>query len=192
MEDTLLIDAVERFANGEMSVQEKTYFEDLRKNNPELDQAVVEYLFFMNEIQKHSKAKNFKNALHEVESKLLIEGFITKGSTAGKAKVLQLWGKYKRTIAVAASIAGLVSIFIASVVSSVSNNGSDTNLKPLVEKLNSQESKTRQLETKLNKLEAGTTASKTPVKPRLDARFRATGFLIDASNNYNITNAHVE
>ena len=59
MEDTLLIDAVERFANGEMSVQEKTYFEDLRKNNPELDQAVVEYLFFMNEIQKHSKAKKF-------------------------------------------------------------------------------------------------------------------------------------
>ena len=191
MEDTLLIDAVERFANGEMSVQEKTYFEDLRKNNPELDQAVVEYLFFMNEIQKHSKAKNFKNSLHEVESKLLIEGFITKGSTAGKAKVLQLWGKYKRTIAVAASIAGLVSIFIASVVSSVSNNGSDTNLKPLVEKLNSQESKTRQLETKLNKLEAGTTASKTPVKPRLDARFRATGFLIDANNNYIVTNAHV-
>jgi len=191
MEDTLLIDAVERFANGEMSVQEKTYFEDLRKNNPELDQAVVEYLFFMNEIQKHSKAKNFKNALHEVESKLLNEGFLTKGSMAGKAKVLQLWGKYKRTIAVAASIAGLVSIFIASVVSSVSNNGSDTNLKPLVEKLNSQESKTRQLETKLNKLEAGTTASKTPVKPRLDARFRATGFLIDANNNYIVTNAHV-
>ncbi|MBK7089988.1 MAG: trypsin-like peptidase domain-containing protein [Chitinophagaceae bacterium] len=191
MEDTLLIDAVERFANGEMSVQEKTYFEDLRKNNPELDQAVVEYLFFMNEIQKHSKAKQFKNALHEVESKLLNEGFLTKGSMAGKAKVLQLWGKYKRTIAVAASIAGLVSIFIASVVSSVSNNGSDTNLKPLVEKLNSQESKTRQLETKLNKLEAGTTASKTPVKPRLDARFRATGFLIDASNNYIVTNAHV-
>jgi len=191
MEDTLLIDAVERFANGEMSVQEKTYFEDLRKNNPELDQAVVEYLFFMNEIQKHSKAKNFKNSLHEVESKLLNEGFLTKGSMAGKAKVLQLWGKYKRTIAVAASIAGLVSIFIASVVSSVSNNGSDTNLKPLVEKLNSQESKTRQLETKLNKLEAGTTASKTPVKPRLDARFRATGFLIDASNNYIVTNAHV-
>ncbi|MBK7346012.1 MAG: trypsin-like peptidase domain-containing protein [Chitinophagaceae bacterium] len=191
MEDTLLIDAVERFANGEMSVQEKTYFEDLRKNNPELDQAVVEYLFFMNEIQKHSKAKNFKNALHEVESKLLNEGFLTKGSMAGKAKVLQLWGKYKRTIAVAASIAGLVSIFIASVVASVSNNGSDTNLKPLVEKLNSQESKTRQLETKLNKLEAGTTASKTPVKPRLDARFRATGFLIDANNNYIVTNAHV-
>ncbi len=191
MEDTLLIDAVERFANGEMSAQEKTYFEDLRKNNSELDQAVVEYLFFMNEINKHSKAKQFKNTLHEIESKLLNEGFINKGSVTGKAKVLQLWGKYKRTIAVAASIAGLVSIFIASVVSSVSNNGSDTNLKPLVEKLNSQESKTRQLETKLNKLEAGTAASKTPVKPRLDARFRATGFLIDASNNYIVTNAHV-
>lgn len=191
MEDTLLIDAVERFANGEMSAQEKTYFEDLRKNNPEMDQAVVEYLFFLNEVQKHSQARSFKNNLHEVESKLLNEGFITKGSSQGKAKVIQLWSKYKRTIAVAASIAGLVSIFIASVVSSVSNSGSDTNLKPLVEKLNSQESKTRQLETKLNKLEAGSATSKTPVKPRLDARFRATGFLIDATNNYIVTNAHV-
>ena len=60
MEDTLLIDAVERFANGEMSVQEKTYFEDLRKNNPELDQAVVEYLFFMNEIQNTARQSNLK------------------------------------------------------------------------------------------------------------------------------------
>lgn len=191
MEDILLIDAVERFANGEMSAQEKTLFEDLRKNNPDLDQAVVEYLFFMNEVHQHSKARAFKNTLHEVESKLLNEGFITKGSTTGKAKVIQLWSKYKRTIAVAASIAGLVSIFIASVVSSVSNKGNDSNLKPLVEKLNSQESKTRQLETKLNKLEAGNASTKTPVKPRLDARFRATGFLIDATNNYIVTNAHV-
>ncbi|HMU23422.1 MAG TPA: serine protease [Ferruginibacter sp.] len=191
MEDILLIDAVERFANGEMSAQEKTLFEDLRKNNPDLDQAVVEYLFFMNEVHQHSKARAFKNTLHEVESKLLNEGFITKGSTTGKAKIIQLWSKYKRTIAVAASIAGLVSIFIASVVSSVSNKGNDSNLKPLVEKLNSQESKTRQLETKLNKLEAGNASTKTPVKPRLDARFRATGFLIDATNNYIVTNAHV-
>lgn len=59
MEDTLLIDAVERFANGEMSVQEKTYFEDLRKNNPELDQAVVEYLFFYERNPKTQQSKKF-------------------------------------------------------------------------------------------------------------------------------------
>ena len=45
MEDTLLIDAAERFARGEMSAEEKIFFEELRKQNPELDQLVVEQLF---------------------------------------------------------------------------------------------------------------------------------------------------
>lgn len=187
MEDTLLIDAVERFVKGEMSLEEKIYFEDLRKNNPELDQAVVEQLFFLNELNKYSDTKNFKHSLHEVEAKLTEEGFISKASPKARGKVVQLWNKYKRTIGVAASIAGIVSIFIASLVSAVTTNKA-TNIKPLVEKLNEQDNKTRQLENKINLLEAAAPAI---IKPRLDAKFRATGFLIDAGNNYIVTNAHV-
>ncbi|MDB5203816.1 MAG: hypothetical protein JWQ27_3225 [Ferruginibacter sp.] len=190
MEDTLLIDAVERFVKGEMSSQEKIYFEELRKNNPELDQAVVEQLFFLNELDNYGTAKNFRHTLHEVEAKLTDEGFLLKATpVVGKAKVIQLWQKYKRTIAVAASIAGLVSIFIASLVSAVSSNV-EPNIKPLVEKLNDQADKTRQLENKVNQLEASTTVL--PVaKPILVSKFRATGFLIDVGNNYIVTNAHV-
>src|SRR6478609_2457009 len=102
MEDTLLIDAVERFVNGEMSAQEKIYFEDLRKNNPELDQAVVEQLFFLNELNNYGGTKSFKHALHEVEANLVSEGFISKAPAKQPAKVIQLWNKYKRITAVAA------------------------------------------------------------------------------------------
>ena len=49
MDDTLLIDAVERFLNGEMSPEE-SYFEEIRKNNPDVDQAVVEQIFFIHEL----------------------------------------------------------------------------------------------------------------------------------------------
>lgn len=190
MEDTLLIDAAERFVKGEMSPEEKIYFEDLRKNNPDLDQAVVEQIFFLNELNKYSSKKNFKHSLTEIEAKLITEGFIAKAASKSKGKVVQLWNRYKRTIAVAASIAGIVSIFIASLVSAVTTNKA-TNIKPLVEKLEEQDNKTRQLENKINLLEAAAPVVPAIIKPRLDAKFRATGFLIDAGNNYIVTNAHV-
>ncbi|MEO5983985.1 MAG: serine protease, partial [Ferruginibacter sp.] len=63
MEDTLLIDAAERFARGEMTAEEKLFFEELRKQNPELDQLVVEQLFFLNELERYGSTKNFKHIL---------------------------------------------------------------------------------------------------------------------------------
>lgn len=189
MEDTLLIDAVERFVNNEMSAEERIYFEELRKNNPELDQAVVEQMFFINELHHFSDTKNFKYKLHDVESKLVDEGFISKQVLKGKAKIIQLWSKYKRTIGVAACIAGLVSLLIAGITSAVTTT-KETNTKLLVEKLDATDNKTKQLERKINQIVA---ASTTPVtgKLTLDAKFRATGFLIDANNNFIVTNAHV-
>ena len=135
MEDSLLIDAVERFANGEMGEQEKIYFEDLRKNNPDLDQAVVEYMFFLNELNNYGATRNFKHTLNEVETKLADDGFVFRAPLKGKAKVVQLWNKYKRTIAVAASIAGVVSLCIGTVVTAV-NTGKETDIKPLVSIIN--------------------------------------------------------
>ena len=191
MEDSLLIDAVERFMNGTMPEQERVYFEELRKNNQELDQSVVEHMFFLNELNKFGAARSFKHSLHEVENKLADEGFVFRKPLTGKAKVIHLWGKYKRTIAVAASIACVVSLFIASLISSVSNKEA-SNIKPLVEKINEQAVKTKQIENKINQLQvqAGTPVPE-KIKVPITSKFRGTGFIIDASNNYIITNAHV-
>ena len=187
MEDTLLIDAAERFVRGEMSAEEKIYFEDLRKNNPELDQAVVEQLFFLNQLDTYSAAKNFKGLLIDVENKLAEENFLSRTTTIPKGKLIQIWQRYKKDIAVAASIAGLVSLLIATAVSTATTS-KETDIKPLVKELNNQKDRQRKLETKINKLEAeGLTSD----KPAFDSRFRATGFMIDASNNYIVTNAHV-
>ncbi len=189
MEDSLLVDAVERFADGSMSEQERIYFVDLRKNNPELDQAVVEHLFFLNELNNFSDTRNFKHCLTEVEQKLADEGFVFRKPFSGRAKVVQLWSKYKRTVAVAASIACVVSLFIASIISSVGNKTDRNNIKPLVEKIKIQEAKQRQIENKINQLQAG--AAVVVEKPRVNSKFRGTGFLIDVVGNYLITNAHV-
>lgn len=190
MEDILLIDAAERFVNGEMSAEEKIYFEDLRKNNPELDQAVVEQLFFLNQLNQYSDHKNFKSLLNEVESNLINENFIAERSHKPTAKIIQLWHRYKKTIAVAASIAGFVSILMASLVTTVTTKN-DNNINPLVQKINEQEDKTRKIEKKLDQLAEEGAVANTPTKPTLNSSFRATGFMIDAANNYLVTNAHV-
>ena len=191
MEDTLLIDAAERFARGEMTTEEKLFFEELRKQNPELDQLVVEQLFFLNELERYGSSKNFKHILQETEGKLINEGLITKSPLQGKAKVVYLWKRYKRTIAVAASIAGIVSIISASVISTFhSEKNKDINL--LVGKIIEQDKEISRIKSKTDQLVAAKeTAVVVPPKQRLDAKFRATGFLIDANNNYIVTNAHV-
>lgn len=187
MEDTLLIDAAERFVNGEMSPEEKIYFEDLRKNNPELDQAVVEQIFFLNQLDSYSSAKNFKATLAEVEGKLIGEQFIQKAQSVQQGKLIQLWSRYRRTVAVAASIAGVVSLFIATVVSTTANPKENT--QQLVEKISGVEAKTRTMERKIDALESK--GAILPSRPTVEATFRATGFMIDATNNYIVTNAHV-
>ena len=188
MEDTLLIDAIERFVNGEMSKQEVIYFEDLRKKNPELDQAVVDQMYFLNQLTAFGDKKALKHDLQEVEAKLEGQGFLTRSNKNETSKVVSLWKKYKRTIAVAASIAGLVSFFIATLLNTVTNQNESQETVLLSAKIVEQDKKQKLIEDKVEALAA---AAPIEVKLRIDSKFRATGFMIDATNNYIVTNAHV-
>jgi S1-C subfamily serine protease len=188
MNDTLLLDAIERYRSGEMSPQEITFFEELRKNNPEIDEFAAEHNFFLGELDKLSEVRSFRQNLNEVESKLTNEGIISEKNSKGKAKLVYLWSRYRRTITVAAAIAGVVSISTATIVSMYSEKKKVESLTPLVaNKINILESKVKQLENTLND---GSVTIKKPTRPKFEASFRATGFLLDG-NGYIITNAHV-
>ena len=188
MDDTLLLDAIERYRNGEMSASEITFFEELRKNNPDIDQLAAEHNFFLGELEKMSDRKAYRHNLNEVENKLTNEGIISRREARGKAKIIYLWNKYRRTIAVAACIAGIVSISTATIVSMYSETKKAAAITPLVDhKLNQVVNRLNQIETQLNVASARVAAS---VKPNFEANFRATGFLVD-ENGYIMTNAHV-
>ena len=185
MDENLLLDAVERYNNGEMNDQEKLFFEELRKNNADIDEVAAEHTFFLAQLEKMSEQKSFKRNLNEVESKLINEGVISHSKGRTKARVVYLWNRYRRTIAVAAAIAGVISFSTASLISKYSENKKAAVITPLVDnKLNQFEHKLNQIEHKLND------ATATPSKPKFEANFRATGFLVDG-NGYIITNAHV-
>lgn len=184
MDDTLLLDAIERYKKGEMTAQERTFFDEMRKSNPEIDQMTVEHTFFLNELERLGDRKAYKHILDEVENTLVNEGVIAKKQLKGKAKVVYLWNKYRRTIAVAACIAGIVSISTATIVSMYSENKQATDLQPLVANIKDLEA---QVDDMKDKIDSATAA---PILPKFTANFRATGFLIDG-NGYIATNAHV-
>ncbi len=187
MEDLLLMDTVERYVKGEMDAVERTNFEDLRKNNPAIDQSVVEHIYFLNEIEKYGRTKRLKHTLNETFLTLTDQGIIKTNSLEGKAIVVYLWNRYKKTIGVAASIAIIVSIVCASIIS-IFSPGKQNNIKPLVEKLKEQDDKYKKLEKQIGQLNKINQQSE---KPRLESKFRATGFMIDVNNNFIVTNAHV-
>lgn len=190
MNESIITEMLEKYLRGELSETERDQLDELRKNNPEVDQLVVENLFFLKQLDSYGNTKRLKASINETVSKLIVEGFITPATSVKKAPILHLWNRYKKTIAVAASIASIVSVISALAISSLSVEKID-NIKPLVEKLKEQDNKYKSLEKKIENINNNTQPSNTEEKPRLESKFRATGFIIDVNNNYLVTNAHV-
>lgn len=183
MDELLLIETVERYLKGEMNQQERAFFEEIRKKNPDVDQLVVEHTFLFNQLDKQANIKAFKHNLYEVENTLAEEGIIAKKQLTGKDKVVFLWKKYKRSIAVAASIAGIVSIVTTASISTYKNKVDNGNITDLMAKINKTE---KDVATIKSSIKDNTVINNTPSNPG----FRATGFLIDGKG-FIVTNAHV-
>ena len=120
MDDIKILDAVEKYIQGEMNPDERLYFENLRKTNPEIDQLVVEHTLFLQQMNRFGEWKKFKSALHDTHIHLAEQGKINSAKLTGKAKVVYLWKRYRRVAAIAASIAGITAITISVLVWSLS------------------------------------------------------------------------
>ncbi|HYF33618.1 MAG TPA: serine protease [Chitinophagaceae bacterium] len=177
-----MLDAVERYIRGEMNSQERVYFEQLRKSNPEVDQLVVEHTMFLNQLEKFGDHKQFKACLNEVHNSLSEAGVIKE--QAPKAKVFELFRKHKKILGVAASIAGFTALAIAGMVSYYSRQANNADLEQLRREFKHEVAKkTNEVRNELNRK-----ISKAPENaPVLSG---GTGFLIDGKG-YLVTNAHV-
>jgi serine protease Do len=143
---------------------------------------VVEHTFFLNEVEQFGAIKNFRHSLIEAEAKLTEEGVINPLKLQGKAKVAFMWKKYKRIAAVAATIAGIVSIFTAGLTSAYNNNKPNPGYEQLVRELADIKAGQKKTNIELNDVKKTILNSK-PISG-------GTGFLIDGQG-YLITNAHV-
>jgi serine protease Do len=179
MQETIMLDAIERYIRGEMLPEERVFFEELRKSNPAVDQMVVEHTLFLQEMSAYGEQKNFRAQLNEMHKGLVRAGEIKE---VPPAKLVFLWKKYKRVVWVAASIAGITALFISSLITYVSPKVDDGKLQQLNRRITDQDKKLNYLNNRFNQGR--------PLPE--DAHFTSggTGFLIDAKG-WLVTNAHV-
>jgi serine protease Do len=186
MDDIKILDAVERYIRGEMKPDERLYFEQLRKTNPEVDQLVVEHTLFLQQMNRFGEWRKFKQALHDTHTDLAEQGKINSSKLKGKAKVVYLWKRYRRVTAIAASIAGITTLSILAIMNSLTPRVKDTKVQELVHTVNVLKRNQKALDDKINFVDRKNSQPiiATPV------RYNGTGFLIDAKGLM-ITNAHV-
>lgn len=142
MDDLLLLDAVERYLRGEMNEADKAQFEQMRNTNPDIDQLVVEQQAFLNQLEKYGQQKEMKHQLHLAHSRLLEQQLISETVAEPKtATVIEFWKRYKRTIAVAASIAGITALSISAAMQLFAPKASQGYLQNLSKKVNALENR---------------------------------------------------
>ena len=183
MDDLQLLEATERYHRGEMTAEEKQAFETLRANNPDLDQQVVAHLLFIKQMGDLGDRKAFKTGLNEIHHSLKESGEIKE--LTPKVRPLGFIIKYRRVIAVAASIAGFTALAISSIVNYVTPKANTAYVEQLSRKVHNLEKKQNALR---NQIVDKVKEPKIPVDVNIQSG--GTAFLVDGKG-YLLTNAHV-
>ncbi len=188
MNEIILIDAAERYLNGQMNAEEKAMFEQLRKTNPEVDQLFVEHSLFLQEFERYGGVRTVKHNLHEVHNQLLQDGVIKEEELTGAAKVVNLWKRYKRTISIAASIAGVTALSISSMTLLFAPKNDTKQIQQLVGEMKDIKKKVTQQDNRISSFV--TAAAADPKSTDKNITGIGSAFLIDGKG-YLVTNAHV-
>ena len=186
MEDILLLNSIERYLDGKMLPDEKAFFEELRKTQPQIDQMVVEHKFFLHQMEEFGNRNDFKDSLESIHAKLSANGEIKNDnqSSGFTGKVIQLWNRSKKVAAIAATIAGITALFITMLAMYFSPSVNKIQLERLSRVIDQIKEKQDITNNALIKA----TEPKIPKGATLTSG--GTAFLIDG-NGYLVTNAHV-
>lgn len=192
IEDIKLLEAVERYISGQMSPDERVHFEQLRKSNTEVDQMVVEHTFFLHQMNRFDEVKNFKTILSDTHIHLGEKGLIKAPRLKGKAKVVYLYNRYKRTASIAASIAGITALTISALVWSLSPGkpANKTDIENLSRDIRIVDRKVNQVKQEVLDQKINSGKDQTSFDQTIEYISGGTGFLID-TKGYLVTNAHV-
>jgi serine protease Do len=179
MREEQLLEVIERYLNGEMNAGERSEFEQLRKENADIDSRVIEHQQFTGLLKQYGERVILEkrlNAIHqEIDVHALSEEVIVHPSW-----IIQLWRNHHSKISVAASIA-IFAVLGTLFFTGYLNNSSYTELGLKVDRLDQSNQK---LTKTISALSSGPKKSVTPDK------YRGTGFAI-TSNGLIATAYHV-
>ncbi len=176
MRDEELSEVIERYLNGELNAVERAQFEQLRKENADIDNQVIGHQQFTGLLKQYGERVALEkrlNAIHqEIDVHALAEEVMIHPSW-----IVQLWRNHHSKISVAASIAIFAILSTLFITGNLNNNSSYTELRREVDRL------------RYNQSHVTTSIKQSPSKGTAD-KYRGTGFAI-TSNGLIATNYHV-
>jgi len=178
MRDEQLLETIERYLAGSMNADERRAFEQLRMENAELDQRVIEHQQFVGILKHYGERVELESRLNAIHSEIDVHTLVEE-ATERPAWIVQLWRNHHSKISVAASIAIFAILGTLFVTGSLSTKSGYEEMVREVGKLRSDLTK--------GKYAKVTTPVRTPVT---SDRYRGTGFAI-TSGGLIATNYHV-
>jgi S1-C subfamily serine protease len=147
----------------------------------------VEHTLFLQQMNRFGEWKKFRSTLNDVHTDLAEQGKINFAKLKGKAKVVYLWKRYRRTAAIAAVIAGVTTLTISALVWSLSPKPDNQKLQDLSREMSQVKNDQKVTKAEVNILKD---KIKPNVKEQPEFKSGGTGFLVDGKG-YLVTNAHI-
>jgi S1-C subfamily serine protease len=185
MDENQFLELAEKYLKGEMTAEEAMHFEQLRSTNPELDQLVVSHALFLQSLGHYGEVRELKHQLHDIHQKLSDEGRIKSLELTSSAKVVNFWKRYRRTITIAASIAGITALCVNIMTWVIAPKTNDRRVQELVKTVDAIRNKQNQQDKKINHI---ANATKLPSDKSITGI--GSAFIIDVKG-FLVTNAHV-
>ncbi len=177
MSDLNRINQIEAYLRGELSPEECSAFEKLRREDFTVDQQLVEHQEFMKLMAAYGERQRLQHAMDLIHDQMDIAA-IKKDMVSSSSQIIQLWRAYRANVAIAASVA-LIAVFGTLMFSGYFAEYSS--YSALRREINNIKRSQGVLANNISNKARG------PVNP---GEFGGTGFAISA-NGYIATNYHV-
>jgi serine protease Do len=179
MRDEQLLEVIERYLNGEMDADERKAFDQLRKEDAEVDIRFVEHQQFTGLLKQYGERVALENRLNAIHQEIDVHA-IADEVTIHPTWIIRMWRDHHSKISVAASIAIFAVVGTLFFTGYLNNNTSYTELGRKVDNLNNANKK---IIKSINDI-------KSSQKPLPSDKYRGTGFAI-TSNGLIATSYHV-
>ncbi len=174
-----LIKRIETYLYNEMSADDLATFEQERQTNAALDQKVVEHLDFLKTLKSFGERKALKLAMNEIHDDIDIQSL--KNQLVEKPTfIISIWAKHKKNLAVAASVAIVVTLVTLLSTGQFKKEDSSSTYSELKRDMEGIKRSQNALIRNINNKNKNTNAS----------QFGGTGFALSTSG-YIVTNYHV-
>jgi serine protease Do len=182
MNDMTLIREIERYLEGDMSMQEKTAFEALRQSNPLINEQVIAHQQLIQQLEGYGRRKALKDKMDQIHASLDMDALMTPSSAPAKpTKVFFITRRMLTNVAAAACIAMVTSLSTIALMQKATRQKTTAQYEDVRRVLNNIQRSQNALINDFN------SKKKAPANP---GTYGGTGFSI-SSNGYLVTNYHV-